>query len=90
MEPIVNGIPLIALVISLVEWIKRFGVSGVWLNVTSMLVGVVIGIAYWATQNELVTFSDWFGAIIYGLFLGLIASGLYDAAKSVFDREQLL
>lgn len=82
MDQMVNGIPLVFLVIALVEWIKRFGISGKALNVSSMVVGVIIGIAYWYSQQPLVGFSAWFEAAIYGLALGLSASGLYDAARS--------
>lgn len=82
MDQIVNGIPLVVLVISLVEWVKRFGIEGKALNAVSMGIGAVIGVAYWYAQSPLVTFADWFGAIMYGLALGLVASGVYDAAKS--------
>lgn len=87
MEQVVNGIPLVALVIALVEWIKRFGVEGKALNAVSMAVGAVIGVAYWYAQSPLVTFADWFGAVIYGLALGLVASGIYDAVRSAMRRE---
>jgi len=82
MEQAVNGIPLVVLVVALVEWAKRFGVEGKALNAVSMAIGAVIGIAYWYAQQPLVTFSDWFGAVVYGLALGLTASGVYDAARS--------
>ncbi|GIV86615.1 MAG: hypothetical protein KatS3mg054_0644 [Chloroflexus sp.] len=82
MDQIVNGIPLVALVIALVEWVKRFGVEGKALNAVSMAIGAMIGIAYWYAQAPLVSFADWFGAIVYGLALGLVASGIYDAARS--------
>lgn len=88
MDQIVNGIPLVALVIALVEWIKRFGVEGKALNAISMVVGAVIGIAYWYAQSPLVAFSDWFGASVYGIALGLVASGLYDAARSALRIEK--
>lgn len=82
MDQIVNGIPLVVLVIALVEWLKRFGLEGKALNAASMVVGMMIGTAYWYAQQPLTTFRDWFGAIIYGLALGLVASGIYDAARS--------
>jgi hypothetical protein len=82
MEQVVNGIPLVALVIALVEWIKRFGVEGKALNAVSMAVGAVVGIAYWYAQSPLISFADWFSAVVYGLALGLVASGVYDAARS--------
>ncbi|MEJ5222845.1 MAG: hypothetical protein WHV44_00195 [Anaerolineales bacterium] len=82
MDQVVNGIPLAVLVIALVEWVKRFGIEGKALNAVSMAIGALVGVAYWYAQSPLVTFADWFGAIVYGLTLGLVASGVYDAAKS--------
>lgn len=80
---IVAGIPLVLVVIGLVEWIKRFGVQGAALNVASLLIGLIAGIAYQISIAMPVDFSGWFGAAIYGLALGLVASGLYDAGKSI-------
>ncbi|MEM4406541.1 MAG: hypothetical protein QXS68_05795 [Candidatus Methanomethylicaceae archaeon] len=82
MDEIINGIPLTVLVISLVEWVKRFNVTGKALNAVSMILGVVIGLAYWYSQKPFESFADWLSAIIYGLALGLVASGVYDAVKS--------
>jgi len=82
MDQVVNGIPLVVLVIALVEWVKRFGVEGKALNAVSMAIGAIIGVAYWYAQQPLASFADWFGAIVYGLALGLVASGIYDAARS--------
>lgn len=80
---IVAGIPLVLVVIGLVEWIKRFGLQGAALNVASLLIGLVAGIAYQVSIALPVDFAGWFAAAIYGLALGLVASGLYDAGKSV-------
>lgn len=82
MNPIINGVPLTALVIALVEWVKRFGVEGKTINAVSLIIGAIVGVAYWYAQSSLVTFTDWFNALLYGLTLGLTASGLYDANQS--------
>lgn len=79
---LVAGVPLVLVVIGLVEWSKRLGVSGKPLMVLSMLIGVVLGVLYQFSQQPLEGFSAWFGAAIYGLALGLVASGIYDAARS--------
>lgn len=79
---LVAGIPLVLVVIGLVEWSKRLGVSGKPLMVLSMLIGVVLGVLYQFSQQPLEGFSAWFGAVVYGLGLGLVASGIYDAARS--------
>ncbi len=86
MDQVVNGVPLIVLVIALVEWVKRFGVEGKFLNVISMIVGIVFGVTYLYAQSPLLSFSDWFGAVVYGLVLGLSASGVYDAVRSAATR----
>lgn len=79
----INGIPLALVVIGLVEWIKRFGVKGAALNVASLLIGVIAGIAYQISTALPADFAGWFAAVIYGLALGLVASGLYDAGKRI-------
>lgn len=79
---LVNGIPLVAVVLALVEWSKRLGLSGKLLQALSMLVGVVLGVLYQYSQQPLAGFSAWFGAVVYGFALGLVASGVYDAARS--------
>lgn len=85
-ESMVNGIPLVLVVLGLVEWSKRLGVEGKQLQILSMLIGVVLGVLYQFSQQPLEGFSDWFGAIIYGLALGLVASGIYDAVRSAVAR----
>ena len=81
-EAIVGGIPLIVVVIGLVEMLKKLGVHDNWLILASMLVGIVLGIGYKLSLAPIAGFSGWFGAVIYGLGLGLVASGLYAAVKS--------
>ncbi|WP_236839248.1 hypothetical protein [Bellilinea caldifistulae] len=85
-ESMINGIPLVLVVLGLVEWSKRLGVSGKALQILSMLVGVVLGVLYQFSQQPLEGFSVWFGAVVYGLALGLVASGIYDAVRSAVNR----
>lgn len=79
----VAGVPLVLFVVGLVEWVKRFGVSGAALNIAAMLIGLLFGAGYMIAQAVPVGFGGWFAVAVYGLALGLIASGIYDAAKSV-------
>jgi len=83
---IVNGIPLVLVVIGLVELLKKFGVSGNWLVGASVLFGICFGISYQLSIAIPVDFAGWFAAGVYGIGLGLVASGAYDAAKSVLSR----
>jgi len=81
-EYIVNGIPLTIVVLVLVELFKGLGLSGKSLTVTSFSIGLVLGIAYQLSIELPVNFAGWFGAIVFGLALGGLASGSYDAVKS--------
>lgn len=88
LSQMVAGVPLVLVVIGLVEWIKRFGVTGKALNAASMAVGLVLGVAYQVAQAVPVGFGGWFVAAVYGLALGLVASGIYDAGVSVAKKLQ--
>ena len=87
---IVNGIPLIAIIMGLVEFLKRLGITGKWSIVTSMLVGLFLGIGYQLSAKPPASFADWFGAIVFGLGLGLAASGLYDFVALRAPKVQTL
>jgi len=75
----VAGIPLLAFVLGLVQWIKGFGLSGASVKATSMAVGVLLGIGYQFSVQPPVDFTGWFAVTVFGVALGLVASGLYDA-----------
>lgn len=81
-EMLVGGVPLMFIVLGLVEWSKRLGVNGKWLLVLSMLIGLVIGVLYQVSLGMPVGFSGWFVAIVFGLGVGVVASGVYDAVRS--------
>jgi hypothetical protein len=81
---LVHGIPLVVVVIGLVEWFKSFGLAGNILRGISMVIGMLAGGGYMLATNGLPTdFAGWFGVVIYGLALGLVASGVYDAGRSI-------
>ncbi len=93
---VVGGVPLIFVIIGLVEWIKKLGVSGKWLLVCSMAVGLVFGSAYMVSQQRPPESADWWTLfvyilpiVVYGLAMGIIASGLYDAAKDMIEKTLL-
>lgn len=80
----VQGVPLLFVVFGLVSWVKSFGVQGNWLRVASMVIGLILGCGYlFATIGFPVDFGGWFTNIVYGLGLGIVASGVYDGLKSV-------
>ena len=76
---LVNGLPLSAVVFGLVEFIKSFGLRGHWLTIISMLLGLAFGVSYQIANAGLpVSFASWFAVAVFGIMLGLVASGLYD------------
>lgn len=75
---IVSGIPLIVVVLGLVEFIKQMGVSGKVLMGVSLGLGLALGLGYQCSVAVPTSYAGWFGAAMYGLGLGLSASGLYD------------
>ena len=81
-EVSVAGIPLLLVVIGVVEYIKGFGVQGNILKGVSMGVGLVFGGGYQiASLGVPADFAGWFAFAVYGLAMGLVASGVYDAVK---------
>lgn len=82
----INGIPLAGVVIALVEWVKAFGVRGNALRAVSLVIGLALGGAYQYSTAAPVDFGGWLGLVVYGLALGLMASGVYDAARSAVGK----
>ena len=81
-EQIINGVPLIFVVMGLVELVKAFGLEGKALTAASFGIGLALGLAYQISLAMPVGFAGWFGAAIFGLALGLVASKVYDAIRS--------
>ena len=76
---LVGGIPLMVVIFGLVEFAKTLGLTGKSLTITSMLLGIVFGVAYEvATSGQPANFAGWFAVVVYGLALGLVTSGFYD------------
>src|SRR3990172_95675 len=92
----VAGVPLLFVVLGFVEWLKGFKnraggqlVDGNWLLLTSMLVGLMLGGGFMLTQTRppagdwWLGYVYWFVTIIYGVGLGIVASGLYNIIKRI-------
>ncbi len=77
----VAGVPLLLFVLALVQWVKSFGVSGNYAKAASMVIGLVLGIGYQLTLAAPVDFAGWFTTVVFGLALGLGASGVYEVAN---------
>ena len=85
-DAIVVGLPLVLIVTGLVEWFKQAGVQGNSLRIVSLVIGLVLGVGYQLSLAVPVDFAGWFGAVVYGLALGLVASGVYDAASDIAGK----
>ena len=81
---LVAGVPLLLVVIGLVEWVKKVNVPSNALPFVSMGIGLILGGGYQVAENGVpIDFAGWFAVIIFGLAIGLVASGLFDAAKNI-------
>ena len=57
------------------------------LTVFSLVLGLAFGMAYKIAESGLpVSFAGWFAVIVFGLALGLVASGFYDFANKRMPR----
>ena len=92
----VKGVPLLFVVMGLVEWFKLFKkadgsqkFNGNTLLMISLGWGLLVGSGYMISQTRppaidwWLIYIYWFGVIVYGLAMGLVASGLFDAVKNL-------
>ena len=85
---LVGVVPLVAVIFGLVEFSKSFGLKGHWLTIFSMVLGLAFGISYKIAETGLPTlFGGWFATIVFGLALGLVASGFYDFINKRMPRN---
>jgi len=78
---VVAGIPLVLVVLGVVQFIKGFGLEGNVVKAISLFVGLVLGIGYQLSLVVPVDFAGWFSTVIFGLTLGLVASGVYEVVN---------
>jgi hypothetical protein len=85
---LVGTVPLITIVFGLVEFFKSLGLKGRSLTIVSLGLGLVMGFAFRLAQSGVpAAFSGWFEAIVFGLAIGLVASGFYDFANSRWPKK---
>lgn len=88
----VQGIPLVLVVMAAVYFVGRAGVSGRTQLLASLAIGQALGTSYIVTQvrppagDGYELFVYVFGALFYGLALGLAASGVYEMGKGLVMR----
>lgn len=79
---------LVVAVLGLVELSRRAGLVGRVLLLESFVIGLVLGILYQCSIAIPTDFAGWFAACLYGIGLGLTASGVNDWAKRVFSKQE--
>lgn len=82
----IKGIPLVLVVLGLVSWLGKLGVKGKAQLASSMGIGTLLGILYQVSLGMPAGFSGWFAAVIYGLALGLVGSGIYETGLKVGEK----
>jgi len=81
------GVLVIPLIIGLVEAVKRLGMSSIWAAPMSVGCGVAISLGYEAARQS-PGGEAWLNALLWGMALGLSASGLYSGTKKVVSDQQ--
>jgi hypothetical protein len=84
----VAGIPLLFVVLGLVQWCKTYVKDDKAIRGVSMAVGLLLGAGYMiADLGVPAAFAGWFGIAVFGLGLGLVASGIFDVGKDLLERR---
>ncbi len=78
-----NPLTLALLILGIVEFIKKFGVTGNKLMLISMSVGVVFAVVY-KLATLFPTYQVWIELAFFGLAAGLCASGIYNFVNARF------
>lgn len=76
----VNAFLVLAMIAGIVEAAKKIGVKGNACLALSMGLGMVFGVALQLAEMY-PAISPWVQVAVYGVLLGLAASGLYDLVK---------
>jgi ABC-type uncharacterized transport system permease subunit len=86
---IVNPITLALIVLGVVEFIKKFGVTGNKLLIVSMLIGIAFGVIYKLYVLYILS-QVYIDVIFFGIAVGLGASGIYSFVNDRFPAQQKL
>jgi hypothetical protein len=80
---IVAGVPLMALVFGLVEFLKDvFSLEGKKVTLLSAVLGLVLSVPYQLSQAIPTNYTGWFTIGVVGVAFGLAASGFYKFVAS--------
>ncbi len=75
-------LPTLAIVFGVVDYLGKWGVKGKWQLASSLIAGLILGglVMYFTTYPA--TPVAWFSVALYGLLVGLGASGCYNGIKT--------
>ena len=76
-----TALPLLPLVMALVTYWGKLGVTGKWQLISSMATGLFLGGFVMYLQTFPQTLVEWSACGLFGLVLGLAASGVYEVGK---------
>ena len=88
-DAIVNGVPLLFVVFGLTAWLKSMGLGGRALTASAFGIGIVAGVLFQYSLTPLAGFTAWFGAAVYGLGLGVVASGVYKGIENATGKAAI-
>jgi len=78
----VAGVSLLLVTLGLVQFVKGLGgLSGNVVKALSLAIGLILGFGYQMSVAVPADFAGWFGAVVFGLGLGLVASGVYEVVN---------
>lgn len=87
MEPMIT-IATVPAVLALVTLVKGLGMPSRLAPVLALALGVVLTLLHTLSMGDSITTHTIWGLITSGLILGLSASGVYDGAKLIGERNQ--
>lgn len=79
MDISVYSVTLTAVVVGLVEVIKRLGLNDKWCPLLSVCLGIIAGVVYASTDIK--------QGILVGIAIGLSACGLYSGVKNTLEKR---
>ncbi len=83
---IVNPVTLAILILGVVEFIKKFGLTGNKLMLVSMGIGILFAVAYKA-REILAPTAQYIDVAFFGIAAGLCASGIYNFINNRFPVQ---
>lgn len=87
----VAGVPLLFVVLGLVQWMKGYFKDDKIIRGISMALGLLLGGGYLlSTLGFPLDFAGWFSVAVYGLGVGVVASGIYDVGSELIAKVKPL